>query len=92
MNAKPDGKGDYHMKDLQKVWEAKIKKKLVGRKIVDVRYMNDDEQEEFSWMTKGIIIFLDDGSNLMPQSDDEGNDAGAISTSWEDLPIIPVIR
>lgn len=76
---------------MEKQWEKRIKAKLEGRKIVEVRYMTDKDAEEMGWSAKSLAIFLDDGSCLLPQSDDEGNDAGAIGTSWKDLPIIPVI-
>lgn len=72
-------------------WEERIKKRLEGRKIVEVRYMNKKEAEEMGFYPAPIVIFLDDGNNIFPQADDEGNNGGALSTSWEDLPIIPLM-
>lgn len=71
-------------------WINKISKQLKGRKIIEVRLMTDEEQEEFDWDNKSIVIFLDDGKCLFPSADDEGNNAGAIFTSYEDLSVIPV--
>lgn len=51
---------------------------LVGRKITSVRYMTDQEQKDFGWYKKAVVITLDDGSVMFPMSDDEGNDAGVI--------------
>ena len=41
------------------------------------------------WSKSPVVIELDDGIHLIPMSDDEGNDAGAIATNLDDLPIIP---
>ena len=77
---------------LEAKWEAKIKKKLVGRRIVSVHYMNDEEAEICGFYKKPLVIQLDDGSLIYPMSDDEGNDGGAMGTEWKDLPTIPVIH
>ena len=72
-------------------WEKSIKAKLEGRKIIEVRYLTDEEAVDMGWSRASLAIFLDDGSNIVPMSDDEGNDAGALSTSWKDLQTIPVM-
>lgn len=56
----------------------KFKKLLVGRKVVDVRYMTEDEATNMMWNSRPLCLFLDDGSVIIPQSDDEGNDGGAM--------------
>tara|TARA_R110000744_G_scaffold114954_1_gene214983 strand:+ start:99 stop:377 length:279 start_codon:yes stop_codon:yes gene_type:complete len=76
---------------LQIKWAAKARKLLVGRTITGVRYMSDEEVADCGFDSSGIVIIFDDGSYIFPMSDDEGNDAGAIATSNEDLPTIPVI-
>lgn len=74
-------------------WTKDAAKLLVGRKIVNVRYLTDEEQnEELGWGSKSIVLELDNGLLLYPSADDEGNDAGALFTSDEKLPTIPVIR
>jgi len=57
---------------------AKFKKLLVGRKIVDIRYMTEDEAEHMMWNKRPLCLILDDGSVIIPQMDDEGNDGGAM--------------
>lgn len=59
-------------------WEKYATKHLKNRKIVDVRYMTDEEQKHMNWNSKSIVIHLDNGSLLIPSRDDEGNDAGAL--------------
>ena len=76
----------------RKEWEKKIPKLLVGRKIVAVQYQSDSDIEHFGWYAKGLLIELDDGTQLLPMQDDEGNGPGAIATSSEDIPTIPVFH
>ena len=67
---------------------------LVGLKIVGVRYLTKEETDASGWYRSPIVIELNDGSALIPQQDDEGNDGGALwianSKCLDDL--IPVIR
>jgi len=79
------------MSETKKKWEAQCRKNLVGKKIVGVRYMNDEEVKNHAWYRAALVILLDDGSYFYPSADDEGNDAGALFTSFKDLPTIPVI-
>ena len=52
---------------------------LIGRKIIGIRWLTKEESDSlFGWYHQPIVILLDDGTRLIPQSDDEGNDAGAI--------------
>ena len=70
-------------------WNKKAQS-LVGRKIIKVRYMTDEEQKDFCWNCKPICIQLDDKEWLFPSTDDEGNDAGALFSSDEkyEFPVI----
>lgn len=77
---------------MKKQWEKRIAKALVGRKIVEVRYLNDKEVNEHGWHRSALVMLLDDGTYLYPSSDDEGNDAGALFTNIAGLDIIPVMR
>ena len=72
-------------------WTAEVKAKLVGRKIVGVRYMSKREVDHFGWCRAAIVLQLDDGGELLPSMDDEGNDAGAMFTNYVGLETIPVI-
>ena len=71
-------------------WNKECSKALVGRTIKAVRYLTDEEVEDLGWSRKSLAIFFDNGEYIFPSSDDEGNDAGALFTSFESLPVIPV--
>ena len=63
---------------------------LIGRKITYIRWMTTKETEQIGYIgASPVIIKLDDGTLLIPQMDDEGNDGGAVlvlpgDTSKED--------
>ena len=57
---------------------AKKYKSLVGLYIKSIRYMTKEETEGNYWYSSPIIIELSDGTALIPQKDDEGNDGGAL--------------
>ena len=75
-----------------KGWEKRISKLLVNRKIVEVRYLNSEEAENFGWSNHPIVMILDNGHWILPMQDDEGNNGGAMATSFEEEPTIPVIN
>ena len=64
--------------EIEKNWTDKATKALVGKKIVKVQYMTVDNSKEFDWNQRPLLLTLDDGSVIFPQSDDEGNDGGAL--------------
>jgi hypothetical protein len=57
---------------------AEAKRILLNKKIVQVRYLTDEEQGAFKWRYKGIVFQLDDDTLLIPSMDNEGNEAGAL--------------
>lgn len=59
-------------------WTAIAKKRLEGRKIVNVRYMTKKEAREWMWDSRPVVFELDDGSVWFASADDEGNDGGAL--------------
>ena len=72
-------------------WTAAIRDHLKGRKIVDARYQTEAEAEAMGWdHARGVILYLDDGAQLIPSQDDEGNGPGAIFTNYKELATIPV--
>lgn len=78
--------------EIEKYWTDKIKKQLVGRTITSVQYLSrEDAREEWDWYDRSLIIMFDDNSWIMPMSDDEGNNGGALATSESELLTIPVI-
>ncbi len=82
---------NYSKQEVEKYWTDLISKHLVGRTITKVEYIGDDEMEESMWYKKPIAIQLDGKDWLIPMSDDEGNDGGAMSTTFKELGTIPVI-
>lgn len=63
-------------------WNAAARQALVGKKIVAVNYISAKEAEDMGWEgQRPVVIELSDGTQLIPQSDDEGNGGGAISLS-----------
>lgn len=79
------------MNELKQKWAAEAAAKLKGKTITGVRYMTAAECESMDWSNAAIVLDLSDGNSLFPSSDDEGNDAGALFTTYKDLEIIPVI-
>jgi hypothetical protein len=79
------------IKNPRKYWTDKVDDVLVGRTIVKIEYMPEEEVKEWMWYKTPIVIHLDDGGMLIPSMDDEGNDGGAILTNYKKLGTIPVI-
>jgi hypothetical protein len=86
----PQERKEYEL-GVAEVWNKKVKEFLVGKTIKSVRYMTDEEMEDFMWYRKPVIIDFTDGSWIIPQSDDEGNNGGALYTSDEKMSVIPAI-
>lgn len=82
---------DLSEPDYRKEWSERAAKLLVGRRIVAAHYTTDEERDELGWDNHAIVLELDDGTLLYPSKDDEGNNAGALFTSDDNLPTIPVI-
>ena len=78
-------------KTTEKYWTDKVAKHLVGKKITKVEYLPEEEMKDAMWHKRPIAIQLDGGHWLVPMMDDEGNDGGAMSTTFKDLGTIPVI-
>ena len=51
---------------------------LVAKRITSVRYMTQEEADALMWSKRPLIITLSDGSMIVPQMDDEGNNGGAL--------------
>ena len=54
-----------------------VRKALIGRTIIDVRWMTDGEMESFGWYSRAMVLICNDGTLIVFQSDDEGNDGGS---------------
>lgn len=77
---------------MKKEWGERASKHLKGKVIAEVRYLTEEEAKSLLWFHSTLAIFFTDGSYIFPSRDDEGNDAGALFTSFEDLDTIPVIQ
>tara|TARA_R100000742_G_C4264726_1_gene82663 strand:- start:725 stop:1273 length:549 start_codon:yes stop_codon:yes gene_type:complete len=53
-------------------------KHLVGKQIVNVRRLTPNECGKLGWNKSPLVLELDDSTCLIPQTDDEGNDGGAM--------------
>lgn len=78
--------------EIEKKWAGIAAKQLLGRKIVNVRYMSKEEAEDMGWFSRPVVLQLDDGNILYPSADDEGNDGGAMFTNDKQNDILPVLR
>ena len=78
-------------KTIEEKWTRRIQKNLIGRTITKVEYMTEIEMEDNMWYKRPIAIQLDNKYWIIPMMDDEGNDGGSMSTTFKDIPIIPVI-
>lgn len=72
-------------------WAEKAANVLLGRKIVRVRYVTEQEMRDLYWHKSAVVMELDNGTLVYPAQDDEGNGPGALFTSNENTPVIPVI-
>jgi hypothetical protein len=73
-------------------WAKTASNMLVGKKIVEVRYMSKKEMEALGWTNSTVVIHLSDGTIIYPSMDDEGNDGGALFTTNEKCDTLPVIQ
>jgi len=80
------------MTDWDTHWLKEAKEQLLGRKIVKVRYMTVDEMNDLGWYSRPVVMILDDGNIIYPSRDDEGNDGGALFTTNEANPVLPVLK
>lgn len=77
---------------LETYWTGIAQAQLLGRKIVQVRYLSHEEADDLGWYERCVVIQLDDGNLILPSSDDEGNSAGALFTNNKANPTLPVLR
>ena len=76
----------------QELWEEKARKLFEGKKIVSVRYMTEQEAEENDIEARPLCFKLDDGTIVIPLSDDEGNNGGAFQLIKKDQTyLLPVM-
>lgn len=73
-------------------WEGVARRLLVGRTIRDVFYASLEDVELMGFQGKRpLVLVLDNGLQILPMSDDEGNDAGAFYVSDEQNDVLPTL-
>jgi len=82
------------MTNLTKRWTKVAEDVLLGRQIVKVEYMSNKECNEYMWYKRPITFILDNGTRVIAQMDDEGNDGGVLTCltdkAEEILPVLGV--
>jgi len=66
-------------KQLTKRWTKVAENVLLGRQIIKVEYMEQEECDDYMWHKRPITFFLDNGTRVIAQCDDEGNDGGVLT-------------
>ena len=77
--------------ELKKRWGRKAADFLVGKTIMAVEYMSDEEVKENDWYASNEKITFTDGHWITPSADDEGNNSGVLFTTSKEIPVIPHI-
>ena len=74
-------------------WTEEASRVLLNRKIVKVEYLSEDAMDSYGWNNKPVTFWLDDGTWIQAQRDDEGNDGGALffAKDNEDQGVLPVL-
>ena len=60
--------------NLTESWTTDAEKVLLNKRIVKVEYMTAKESNDYMWNNRPITFLLDDGTRIIAQMDDEGND------------------
>jgi hypothetical protein len=79
------------MTNYLEIWGIKAKELLLNKKIIQVRYLSKDECKDLGWYESVIAFQTNDGIWFYPSRDDEGNGGGALFTSNDAIPTLPVI-
>jgi hypothetical protein len=75
--------------ELEKHWNKVANDILKDRTIIEVRYLNDEEMEDYGWWRRPICFILDNGTKCILSSDNEGNDGGVLFCG--DVGTIPIL-
>ncbi len=78
---------------IEERWTEEASRVLLNRKIVKVEYLSKKEIDEYGWGKRPITFWLDDGTWIQAQMDDEGNDGGVLyfAKTQEDQGVLPVL-
>ena len=74
-------------------WTEEASRVLLNKKIVKVEYLPEDAMDSYGWSKKPITFWLDDGTWVQAQMDDEGNDGGVLYfiKDQENQGVLPVL-
>ena len=82
------------MTKVTKRWTKIAEDVLLGRRILKVEYMSSKECNEYMWYKRPITFILDNGTRVIAQMDDEGNEGGVLACltnkAEEILPVLGV--
>ena len=79
--------------NLTNEWTTEAEKVLLNKRIIKVEYMTPKESEDYMWNNRPITFILDDGTRIIAQRDDEGNDGGVLwYGTQDDEGVLPVLR
>lgn len=77
--------------DYEKIWTEKAKALLLNKRIVNVKYLSQEEADDLGWSSRSVAFQTQDGNWFFPSRDDEGNDGGSLFTTSEADPTLPVL-
>jgi hypothetical protein len=69
------------IKDVKAFWNKKAKEVLLGKTIVSVNYMTQEDADDMGWNKRPVVFKLSGGTICYLSCDDEGNDGGAMFLS-----------
>ena len=79
--------------NLTNEWTTEAEKVLLNKRIVKVEYMTAKESNDYMWNNRPITFLLDDGTRIIAQMDDEGNDGGVLWYGTKDTEgVLPVLQ
>tara|TARA_R100000742_G_C4232446_1_gene53726 strand:+ start:82 stop:333 length:252 start_codon:yes stop_codon:yes gene_type:complete len=79
------------MEKTEKRWTKIAKDILLNKTITGVRYMTRKETDNLGWYKRPVALHLNNGVWIYPSMDDEGNDGGALFTTDEEEPTLPLL-
>ena len=78
-------------KDVDQYWLDVAKKLLLHKRIVNVRYLTQEEADDMGWSERTVAFQTQDGLWFFPSRDDDRNGGGSLFTSDEKESCLPVI-
>jgi hypothetical protein len=64
--------------DFMAACNSVARQRLLNRRIVEVRYLDQKECDRLMWGQTSVALVLDNGTTVYAARDAEGNDAGAL--------------